>query len=128
MMLFDIQPAMDLTFSLKDVIYIAVLLISVVGGWFTLKFAISLLKQKIEALEEDILNAKNSRKGIKKQLVEGDKEVLKIVNGRIDIVKNDLKEQVQSNKQEFKEINKALVKVSADTGEIKGMLANFLNK
>jgi len=139
MNILNVIQATEMSFRLMDVVFIGSGLLTIAGLYWkqvnnSSKADVRMSQIETNAnanekqLKEDLLNAKNSRKSIRKESIEGDKETLKIANARIDIVKGDLKEQAESNKIEFKEINEKLGLVSGDTSEIKGMLTNFLNK
>ncbi len=139
MTLLNVVQATEMSFRLMDVVFIGSGLLTIAGLYWKqvnnsskADTRMSQIETNAKAgekqLKEDLLNNKNSRKSIRKESIEGDKETLSIANGRIDIVKSDLKEQAESSKQEFKEINQKLGLVSGDTSEIKGMLTNLLNK
>lgn len=70
----------------------------------------------------ELLNAKNSRKSLRKEAIEADKEMQEVSNKRIDIVKKDLKELEMNTKNEFKEINEKLGAVVLSNGKIEGIL------
>lgn len=123
----------DLVFNLGDLITLGGLLVSIVGGWFKMKNDKDKIMLKIEALEvarkdadvkykEEILAAKNSRHSIRRESHEGDKEVIELMNKRVDKLQAELKEDRENNKKEFKEINEKLGRISGDLGEIKGLL------
>lgn len=139
MTLLNVVQATEMSFRLMDVVFIGSGLLTIAGLYWKQVNNSSKADTRMNQIEtnakagekqlkEDLLNNKNSRKSIRKESIEGDKETLSIANGRIDIVKSDLKEQAESSKQEFKEINQKLGLVSGDTSEIKGMLTNLLNK
>ena len=130
--------AMNLTFRTMDVIYIVGGVLTLAGLYWKLISISTTHKKEIDQLEkefeayqktasEEILNAKNSRKSIRKESVELCDKNLMIANERINIVKEDLKEANKENQREFKEINQKLGTVSVDIGEIKGMIQNLLN-
>lgn len=131
--------AMNLTFRTMDVVYITGGVLTLAGIYWKLMNVSSTHKSEIDQLEKDFeayqksaseeaLNAKNSRKSIRKESVELCDKNLMIANERINIVKEDLKELSKNTQTEFKEINQKLGVVSVDTAEIKGMLQNLLNK
>lgn len=139
MNLLNVVQATEMSFRLMDVVFIGSGLLTIAALYWkqvnnSSKTDVRMTqietnsKANEDKLKEDLLNNKNSRKSIRKESIDGDKETLKIANGRIDIVKKDIKDQAESNKQEFKEINEKLGTVSGDTSEIKGMLTNLLNR
>jgi hypothetical protein len=80
------------------------------------------LEKHEQLMKLELLNGKNSRKSIRKEVAEADKEVQDQSNKRIDIVKGDLKEFELNTKNEFKEINEKLGAVVLSNGKIEGML------
>ena len=129
----------DVHFNMKDVIYIVTLVISVLGGWFTMKEKISKLKHELEVVNNDIrscqknakeegLTAKHSRTGMRKQFQEEMKAQAELMNKRVDIVKQDLKEHNQSNETSFKTLNDQMTAVKTDTALIKGMVETLVSK
>ena len=129
----------DVHFNMKDVIYIVTLVISVLGGWFTMKEKIAKLKHRLENVDkhidacqadakEDSLTAKHSRTGMRKQFQEEIKAQREFMNKRIDIVKQDLKEHNQSNETAFKALNDQMTAVKTDTALIKGMVETLVSK
>ena len=126
MTLLNVVQATEMSFRLMDVVFIGSGLLTIAGLYWKQVNNSSKADTRMNQIEtnakagekqlkEDLLNNKNSRKSIRKESIEGDKETLSIANGRIDIVKSDLKEQAESSKQEFKEINQKLGLVSGDT-------------
>jgi hypothetical protein len=129
----------DVHFNSKDVIYIVTLVISVLGGWFTMKGSIEKLKHRLEVVDkhidscqadakEDSLTAKHSRTGIRKQFQEEMKSLTELSNKRIDIVKQDLKEHNSKNEDAFKTLNDQMTAVKTDTALIKGMVETLVSK
>ena len=129
----------DVHFNSKDVIYIVTLVISVLGGWFTMKGSIEKLKHRLEVVDkhidscqadakEDSLTAKHSRTGIRKQFQEEMKSLTELSNKRIDIVKQDLKEHNSKNEDAFKILNDQMTAVKTDTALIKGMVETLVSK
>ena len=140
MLILDAVSGMDdVHFNMKDVIYIVTLVISVLGGWFTMKEKIAKLKHRLENVDkhidacqadakEDSLTAKHSRTGMRKQFQEEIKAQREFMNKRIDIVKQDLKEHNQSNETAFKALNDQMTAVKTDTALIKGMVETLVAK
>jgi chaperonin cofactor prefoldin len=129
----------DVHFNMKDVIYIVTLVISVLGGWFSMKAAVEKLKHRLENVDKHIdtcqadakeenVAAKHSRTGIRKQFQEEMKTQREFMNKRIDIVKQDLKEHNQSNETAFKTLNDQMTAVKTDTALIKGMVETLVSK
>lgn len=129
----------DVHFNMKDVIYIVTLVISVLGGWFTMKEKIAKLKHSLEVIDkhidtcqadakEDSLSAKHSRTGIKKQFQEEMKAQREFMNKRIDIVKADLKDFQKDNASEIKTLNEQITAIKSDTSLIKGMVESLISK
>lgn len=129
----------EVHFNGKDVIYIITLVISVLGGWFTMKGSIEKLKHRLETVDrhidscqadakEESLAAKHSRVSIKRQFQEEIKVQTEILNKRIDIVKNDLKEFQKESASEIKTINDQITAIKTDTSEIKGMVQILISK
>ena len=125
-------------FNGKDVIYIITLVISVLGGWFTMKGSIEKLKHRLEVVDkhidscqqdakEEALAAKHSRIGIKKQVQEEIKDLTGLMNKRVDIVKNDLKEFQKENANEINKLNDQITAIKTDTSEIKGMVQMLIS-
>jgi hypothetical protein len=54
MILLDTTSAMETTFTLKDVIYISGLLITIVGGWFAIKMKLEKISDKLIAYDEKL--------------------------------------------------------------------------
>ena len=140
MIILDAVSGMDdVHFNMKDVIYIVTLVISVLGGWFSMKAAIEKLNHKLETVDtyisscqedakEENLAAKHSRTGIKKQCQEQLKTQSEIANKRIDIVKQDLKDFQKESAGEIKTINEQITAIKTDTPEIKGMVQMLISK
>lgn len=129
----------DVHFNMKDVIYIITLIVSVLGGWFTLKGSVDKLKHQMESVDkhiddcqsqarEDVLAAKHSRTGMRKQFQEEVRDLTTLMNNRVDIVKNDLKEFQKDNATEIKNINDQITTIKTDTSEIKGMVQIIMTK
>ena len=120
----------DVHFNMKDVIYIVTLVISVLGGWFSMKAAIEKLKHRLETVDakEDSITAKHSRTGIRKQFQDEMRVQAELSNKRIDIVKQDLKDSQKDNASEFKSLNDQMTAVKTDTSEIKGMVQMLISK
>jgi hypothetical protein len=140
MIILDAVSGMDdVHFNMKDVIYIVTLVISVLGGWFSMKAAIEKLKHRLETVDthvsscqqdakEDSITAKHSRTGIRKQFQDEMKAQREFMNKRVDIVKQDLKEHNQSNETSFKTLNDQMTAVKTDTALIKGMVETLVSK
>jgi len=140
MIVLDVISGMEeVHFNGKDVIYIITLVISVLGGWFTMKGSIEKLKHRLETVDrhidscqadakEESLAAKHSRVSIKRQFQEEIKVQTEILNKRIDIVKNDLKEFQKESASEIKTINDQITAIKTDTSEIKGMVQILISK
>ena len=123
-----------MTFTLKDVIYICVLLGGFISGYVTLKGSVKTVAsdqktnklsvdKDLKALTEENLNNKNGRRGLKKELtlaLEKDSEVL---HKRIDKTQEDFKDFRSKTDEEFKSINNKLNTISSGIGEIKGMIS-----
>lgn len=125
-------------FNGKDVIYIVMLLVSALAGWFTLKGSVEKLKDRMNVVDKHIdtcqadakeeqLAAKHSRIGIKKQLQEEIKDLTGLMNKRVDIVKNDLKEFQKDNANEINKLNDQITAIKTDTSEIKGMVQMLIS-
>ena len=125
-------------FNGKDVIYIITLVISVLGGWFTMKGSIEKLKHRLEVVakhidscqqdaKEESLAAKHIRIGIKKKVQEEIKDLTGLMNRRVDIVKNDLKEFQKDNANEINKLNDQITAIKTDTSEIKGMVQMLIS-
>ena len=140
MIILDAVSGMDdVHFNMKDVIYIVTLVISVLGGWFSMKAAIEKLKHRLENVDKHIdtcqadakeenVAAKHSRTGIRKQFQVEMKAQREFMNKRVDIVKQDLKEHNQSNETSFKTLNDQMTAVKTDTALIKGMVETLVSK
>jgi hypothetical protein len=129
----------DVHFNGKDVIYIITLVVSVLGGWFSMKAAIEKIKHRLENVDnhlsecqidakEDTLAAKHSRTSIRKQCQEDMKGHSELCNKRIDIVKQDLKDFQKESAGEIKTINDQITAIKTDTSEIKGMVQMLIAK
>jgi len=140
MIILEVVSGMDdVHFNGKDVIYIITLVVSVLGGWFTMKGSIEKLKHNLENVDkhivecqldakEDSIAAKHSRISIRKQCQEDSKEHSELANKRIDIVKQDLKEFQKESANEIKTINEQITAIKTDTSEIKGMVQMLITK
>lgn len=86
-------------------------LIAGIGGYFTLRAKVSELETRRKEAEatykEEVMSAKHSRNGIRKECQENVREL-----------RQDLKEYVNKTEEEFKSINNGMSEVKAD---IKGM-------
>ena len=129
----------DVHFNGKDVIYIITLVVSVLGGWFTMKGSIEKLKHRLENVDkhvsecqsdakEENLAAKHSRTGMRKQFQEEMKSLADLSNKRIDIVKQDLKDFQKDNATEIKTLNDQITAIKTDTSEIKGMVQTLIKQ
>jgi len=129
----------DVHFNMKDVIYIVTLVISVLGGWFSMKAAVEKLKHRLETVDthidtcqlsakEENLAAKHSRTGMRKQFQEEMKAQAELMNKRVDIVKQDLKDSQKETVSEFKLINDQITAIKTDTASIKGMVETLVSK
>ncbi len=129
----------DVHFNGKDVIYIITLVVSVLGGWFSMKAAIEKLKHRLENVDnhlsecqsdakEENLAAKHSRTGMRKQFQEEMKQLTELMNKRVDIVKTDLKEFQKDNATEIKTLNDQITAIKTDTSEIKGMVQTLIKQ
>ena len=128
----------DVHFNGKDVIYIITLVVSVLGGWFTMKGSIEKLKHRLENVDkhvtecqvdakEENIAAKHSRTGMRKQFQDEMKSLAELSNKRIDIVKQDLKEHNSKNEDAFKALNDQMTAVKTDTALIKGMVETLVS-
>jgi hypothetical protein len=129
----------DVHFNMKDVIYIVTLVISVLGGWFSMKAAVEKLKHRLETVDthidtcqlsakEENLAAKHSRTGMRKQFQEEMKAQAELMNKRVDIVKQDLKDSQKDNASEIKTLNEQITAIKSDTSLIKGMVETLISK
>ncbi len=129
----------DVHFNGKDVIYIITLVVSVLGGWFTMKGSIEKLKHRLENVDkhvsecqsdakEENLAAKHSRTGMRKQFQDEMKSLADLSNKRIDIVKQDLKDFQKDNATEIKTLNDQITAIKTDTSEIKGMVQTLIKQ
>lgn len=129
----------DVHFNGKDVIYIITLVVSVLGGWFTMKGSIEKVKHRLENVDnhlsecqsdakEENLAAKHSRTGMRKQFQDEMKSLAELSNKRIDIVKQDLKDFQKDNATEIKTLNDQITAIKTDTSEIKGMVQTLIKQ
>ena len=129
----------DVHFNGKDVIYIITLVVSVLGGWFTMKGSIEKLKHRLENIDkhvsecqldakEETIAAKHSRTGMRKQFQDEMKSLTELANKRIDIVKQDLKDFQKDNATEIKTLNDQITAIKTDTSEIKGMVQTLIKQ
>jgi len=129
----------DVHFNGKDVIYIITLVVSVLGGWFTMKGSIEKLKHRLENIDkhvsecqldakEETIAAKHSRTGMRKQFQDEMKSLAELSNKRIDIVKQDLKDFQKDNANEIKTLNDQITAIKTDTSEIKGMVQTLIKQ
>jgi hypothetical protein len=129
----------DVHFNGKDVIYIITLVVSVLGGWFTMKGSIEKLKHRLENIDkhvsecqldakEETIAAKHSRTGMRKQFQDEMKSLTELSNKRIDIVKQDLKDFQKDNATEIKTLNDQITAIKTDTSEIKGMVQTLIKQ
>jgi DNA anti-recombination protein RmuC len=90
----------DVSFTMKDVIYIVSLVVSIAAFIFRMKIDKEKMSHKIEALEsteaqrektyqEAIMHAKNGRKEIRKEFENNLKEREQVLHARIDRVRDD---------------------------------------
>ena len=129
----------DVHFNGKDVIYIITLVVSVLGGWFTMKGSIEKLKHRLENIDkhvsecqldakEETIAAKHSRTGMRTQFQDEMKSLTELANKRIDIVKQDLKDFQKDNATEIKTLNDQITAIKTDTSEIKGMVQTLIKQ
>ena len=129
----------DVHFNGKDVIYIITLVVSVLGGWFSMKAAIEKIKHRLENIDkhvtecqvdakEENLAAKHSRTGMRKHFQEEMKQLTELMNKRVDIVKTDLKDFQKDNATEIKTLNDQITAIKTDTSEIKGMVQTLIKQ
>ncbi len=131
--------AAELTFNIKDVIYIVTFVISILTAWYRMqmnhKDAVKNINNLNEKVKENADNLKveqmatsNGRRAIKKELVEVINEKDKAIHRRINKTNDNFDKYIEKTESEFKEINKNVSDVKSDIGEMKGMLKTLLNK
>lgn len=134
--LLNVDGMSDVTFNLKDVIYIVGFVITILGGWYTMKArqkdsetAIKALKDnEITKLQEEMISVKATKKALETRLMETIKEKDDIVHKRINKTQDDMKAYISKTDSEFKEINVQIAGVKQDTSEMKGMLKTLIDK
>ena len=105
----------DTHFTMKDVFYIAGLIVTILGGWFKMKAANDKHAVDIEALQkardkaeasyrEEVLAASNGRRAIKKEMLEQLEKKEQVIHTRIDRVRDDNLKNYDELKQEIKEL------------------------
>ena len=118
----------DMHINIKDVIYFAGFVVTLLTAWFKLKHdndkqtdQIKHLKEMAEGYKKDcdlaFMNAKHSRTAIRKDY-----------DDKIEKVRVENKETKDSLNTEIQNLNTSLTAVKTDTAEIKGMISTLLNK
>lgn len=120
------------TFTLKDLIYICVILVGGVSAFVTLKISVKGVKEKqledSKNHKEDLVNTTNGRRAVKKELKELIREKDDTIHKRVDKTQKDMRSYQDKTDVEFKSINDKLSEVKSETSEIKGMLTQLVNK
>jgi len=118
----------DVTFTLKDVLYIIGLLGGIAGGYFSLKAAVKGLKDDQKTIKEDMVNIRNGKRAMKKELLEVIKEKDLVVHERINKTQEDLKEFRTRTDEEFKTINSNMSDIKNGVTKIETMITQLINK
>ena|SRR5688572_16831327 len=138
--------AADLTFNVKDVIGICFFLVTFTGAWFKIKYDKKQMQQEINDLESEVHNAeifcreslqkvetafkeeimalRNSKRNLRKELIEVITTKEDIMTKRIDKLQQEAKEDRTANNKEFKIISGKLETIAGGIGELKGMIQN----
>lgn len=114
--------ATELTFNTKDVIYIITIVVAAVTAFFKMTSDKNAMTKEIGFIQKNIsdnkshidavdIASKNSRTHIRREFKEADEKDRDMLNQRIDIVKEDLKEHAKDTASEFKEIQGKLNKI-----------------
>ena len=82
------------------------------GGWVKMLTDKATMKEEIRGMREKLLEQTASKKGMRREF-----------DSKLAKLEIELKEDRESNKQEFKEINKQLTEINGGIGEIKGMIS-----
>jgi len=149
--------AMDLTFTLKDVIYIVGGIFVLLGAWFKMKSDKIMLENRIseqnakisvaelnmtnmksdheekvkelkDTISKEALAAKSGRVSVRKETAEAREKNVNMLNGRINKAKEDIEKERERNDKEFKAINDNISSIKADTASIKAMLEALTTK
>lgn len=129
----------DVTFTMKDVIYIVMIVSSALGGFFSMRITNEKQNDRMTAIEKEIaerkeqtqenfFNAKNGRKAIKLEIIDKVDKLENHVKNRIDKTQNEMKQYQEKTDSEFKEINKQMSGVKNDTTYIKGKIDLLFQK
>lgn len=118
----------DVYFTVGNIIMIIGGIISLAAIYFTLKYETKSHDKEIQFLKEELINSKNGRIAIKRELNEKIKEIDEHNRNRIDKTQAEMMKYKEKTDEEFKSINNAISKIQVDTSEIKGMLQILLNK
>ena len=114
--------AMEATFTLKDVIYLVVLIISGLTAWFKMQRDKDKLEGAVANLKERQAGLSASKKALKEEMVKMIHEKDLITHNRIDKAQNDIKENMSKVESDFKEINTKLSNIDSNIGKILGKI------
>lgn len=114
--------AMEATFTLKDVIYLVVLIISGLTAWFKMQRDKDKLEGGVANLKERLAGLSASKKALKEEMVKLIHEKDLVVHDRINKAQNDIKENMSKVESDFKEINTKLSSIDSNIGKILGKI------
>ena len=114
--------AMEATFTLKDVIYLVVLIISGLTAWFKMQRDKDKLEGAVANLKERMAGLSASKKALKEEILKTivDKDL--VLHDRINKTQNDVKENMSKVEVDFKEINSKLSNIDCNIGKILGKI------
>jgi F0F1-type ATP synthase membrane subunit b/b' len=127
-MFLDIHSVNDVHFTGKDVIYLLTFVVSLLTAWFKLKHDNDRQTDKIKAIDkkldacfsdskEEIMNAKNGRIAIRKDL-----------DRKLEKASDEIKNTKENFTKQMGKMTESINQVKTDTAEIKGMISNLLNQ
>lgn len=118
----------NVTFTLKDVFYICGLLVTILGGFFSLKNQAKNQEKELEDIRSSLVSVKTSRKAMRVEIKEEVEKKEEVLHKRIDVVRDDLKEFRTKTDEEFKSINSGITDLKSTSSRIEGMLSQLINK
>jgi len=118
----------DVTFTLKDVFYICGLLVSILGGYFSLKNNSKNQAKEIDELKERLLAVKAGKKAMRVDVISTVEKKETVLHKRIDTIRDDLKDFRTKTDDEFRTINSNTSEIKTGLSRVEGMLTQLINK
>lgn len=129
----------EVYFTVGNIVTIVLGIVSILGFFFALKYGQKnnqneiiglkeLHEKDMKAMEEKIINQKNGKIAIKKELEKKIEEIDKHNRARIDKTQEEMKQYKDKTDEEFKQINNSINEVKQNTANIIGKLDTLLGK